>query len=293
MAAELWRGASGPQRLLIAAGLALVASGVFHAAVYLAQGAGSLSGPVTWRKPIEFGISGGLMALSLAAVMGRLPRTGWLAWPIAIGVSFFVPETTLITVQQWRGVPSHFNFATTFDSTVFSLMGVFIAFVSLAIIVMTVWTFTSLRGPASSAVAIRAGMAFLVVGQVLGFAIVGNGTVVDDLSRASIFGVAGEMKIPHGVALHGLQVLGVLALLLERSVLGESRRLGLVILATAGYALALTASIVHTLDGRAPLELTPISLGGSIAALAMVAVAYLAALRAAPALAVGRSVPAN
>jgi hypothetical protein len=293
MPAELWRGASGPQRLLIVTGLALVASGLFHSAVYLAQGAGSLSGPVTWRKPIEFGISGGLMALSLAAVLGRLPRTGWLAWPIAIGASFFVPETALITMQQWRGVPSHFNFATNFDAAVFALMGFFIAVVSLAIVVITVWTFTSLRGPASSAVAIRAGMVLLTVGQVLGFAIIGNGTAVDDLSRASIFGVAGELKIPHGVALHGLQVLGVLALLLDRSMLAEPRRLALAVLATAGYALALAASIIHTLDGRAPLELTPISLGGSIVALAMVAVAYLAALRAAPSLAVGRSVPAN
>src|SRR5438093_12657903 len=127
-----------------------------------------LGGPVSWRKPIEFGISGGITTLSLAAVMSRLPRTRWLAWPCAVAISLFVLETLLIDLQTWRGVPSHFNFDTGFDAAVFSTMGTLIAFVSLGIIVMTIWSFTSLRGPGSTALAIRAGLVFLVIGQLLG-----------------------------------------------------------------------------------------------------------------------------
>lgn len=254
---------------------------------------GSWEGPVSWRKPIEFGISGGLTVLSLAAVMGRLPRTGWLAWPCAVPVSFFVPETALIDLRRWRGVPSHFNHDTSFDVAVFGWMGILVAIVAMGIIGMTVWMFVSLRGPGSSALAIKAGMVFLTIGQVLGFAIVTNGLGVDDLSRASVFGAAGEMKVPHAVALHGLQALGVLALLLERTRLEESRRTWLVLLGTAGYTLALIVATIQTFGGRAPLELTPLAAVGAGVALFMLAVPSAAALRATQPGRAVRGVPAN
>ena len=248
---------------------------------------------MSWRKPIEFGISGGLTALSLAAVMARLPRTGWLAWPCAVAVSLFLPETALIDLQRWRGVPSHFNHDTAFDLAVFDVMGILVLIVALGIIVMTVWTFVSLRGPGSSTLAIRAGMVFLVIGQVLGFAIVTNGLGVDDLSRASIFGAAGEMKVPHAVALHGLQVLGLLALVLERTRLAEPRRTVLVLLGIAGYTLALIVATLQTFGGRAPLDLTPLAVVGAGLALLMLAVAYVAGLRAAQAARTIGGMPAN
>jgi len=127
----------------------LIATGLFHVVIY-AFADGGWDGPVSWRKPIEFGISGGLTALSLAAVMSRLPRTGWLAWSCAVAVSLFLPETALIDLQRWRGVPSHFNNDTPFDLAVFDLMGILVLVVAVGIIVMTVWTFVSLRGPGSS-----------------------------------------------------------------------------------------------------------------------------------------------
>ena len=244
---------------------------------------GGWDGPVSWRKPIEFGISGGLTAVSLAVVMSRLPRTGWLAWPCAVAVSLFVPETGLIDLQRWRGVPSQFNHDTSFDLAVFDVMGILVLIVAIGIIVMTVWTFVSLRGPGSGALAVKAGMLFLVIGQALGFAIVTNGLGVDDLSRSSIFGAAGEMKVPHAVALHGLQALGLLALLLERTRLPESRRTSLVLLGIAGYMLALIVATIQTFGGRAPLDLTPLAVVGAALALLMLAVAYLAGLRAAQA----------
>jgi uncharacterized membrane protein len=288
----MWSSANGPQRLLIAAGTILLASGLFHVGVYVMQD-GAWEGPVSWRKPIEFGISGGLTTLSLAAVMSRLPPTGWLAWSCAVAISLFLPETALIDLQRWRGVPSHFNHDTAFDVAVFSWMGILIAVVSLGIMVMTVWTFRSLQGPGSSVLAIRAGMVFLTIGQVLGFAIVTNGLGVDDLSRASIFGAAGEMKVPHAVALHGLQALGVLALLLERTTLPESRRTWLVLVGIAGYTLALIVATIQTFGGRAPLDLMPLAVVGAALALLMLAIAYAAALRATRMARAVRGLPAN
>lgn len=248
---------------------------------------------MSWRKPIEFGVSGGITLLSLAAVAARLPRTSWLAWPCAVGLSLFVPETLLIDLQRWRGVASHFNHDTAFDVAIFSWMGIFVAVVSLAIMVMTVWTFVSLRGPTSTNVAIRAGMVFLTVGQFLGFAILTNGLGVDDLSRASIFGAAGEMKVPHAIALHGLQVLGVLALVLERTRLPEIRKLQMVALAIAGYSDALAVATIQTFAGRAPLDLGPLTIVLALAALILLALAYATALRAAGTGVLRWSPPAN
>jgi hypothetical protein len=265
--------------LLLVGGTILLASGLFHVGVYLARD-GGWAGPLSWRKPIEFGISGGITTLSLAAVLSRLPRTGWLTWSCAVAIFLFVPETVLIDLQTWRGVPSHFNFDTGFDTAVFSAMGTLIAFVSLAIIVMTIWSFISLRGPSSSALAIRMGMVFLTIGQLLGFAIVGNGVAVDDVLRSSIVGAAGELKVPHAVALHGLQVLGVLALILERSRLTESGRWRIVLVAIAGYAASLGVTVTQAFGGRGPVDLTPLTLVGAVAAVILLLGAYASALRA-------------
>jgi len=91
------------------------------------------------------------------------------------------------------------------------------------------------------------------------------------------------MKLPHAVALHALQVLGLLALLLERTALAVSRRILLVLLAVCGYTLALGVAALQTFGGRAPLDLTPLGVTGAAGAIAMLVVAYAAAFRAAPA----------
>ena len=135
----------------------LAASGVVHIVVWLVSGAPSLEGPVSWRKPIEFGLSGGGTALTLAWVLGRLPRSSIVDWMIAIGVAFFVAEAALIDVQQWRGVPSHFNVRTPLDAAIFDAMAVCIGFVGLAIALVAVRSFGRVSGGPATALAIRTG----------------------------------------------------------------------------------------------------------------------------------------
>jgi Na+/H+ antiporter NhaA len=101
------------------------------------------------------------------------------------------------------------------------------------------------------------------------------------------------MKVPHAVALHGLQALGLLALILERTILPESRRAWLVLTGIAGYTLALIVATIQTFGGRAPLDLMPFAVVGAALAVLVIALAYAATLRAAQmARAVG-GVPAN
>src|SRR5687768_12005768 len=57
----------------------LVVSGAFHGAVYLVEG-GAWAGPISWRKPIVFGLSFGITLATLTWFMTFLrPRraVGW------------------------------------------------------------------------------------------------------------------------------------------------------------------------------------------------------------------------
>jgi hypothetical protein len=250
--------------------------------VWLANGAPSLVGPVTWRKPIEFGISGAITTLSLAWVMGRLPRSPGWDWSAAILIAFFVPETLLIDMQQWRGVPSHFNYDSDFDAAVFSVMGILIGVVAIGIAILAVRSFGRVAGPPSTALAIRAGMIFLLLGQVLGGLIVANGVGPDStVANASIIGAAGELKVPHALGLHGLQVLVVLALILERTAVSPRSAVTLVASCALGYGLLLAAATLQTFAGLGPLALTPLTLLVALAGAVLVAGPYLRGLSAA------------
>jgi hypothetical protein len=239
-------------------------------------------GPVTWRKPIEFGISGAITTLSLAWVMGRLPRSSLWNWTAAILIAFFVPETVLIDMQQWRGVASHFNYDTAFDIAVFSMMGVLIGVVAVGILVLAVRSFGRVDGPPSTALAIRAGMMFLLLGQALGGLIIANGVAPGStVANASIIGAAGELKVPHALGLHGLQVLAVLALILERTGVPTRSAVTAVASCALGYGLLLVAATLQTYSGLGPLALTPLTLLAALVGVVLVAGPYLRGLSAA------------
>lgn len=263
------------------AGIVLLLSGLFHIVVWLASGAPSLVGPVTWRKPIEFGMSGAITSLSLAHVLGRLPRSRGWDWSAATAIAFFVPETLLIDMQQWRGVASHFNYDTDFDAAVFSLMGILIGVVAVGVAILAVRSFGRVEGPPSTVLAIRAGMIFLLLGQVLGGLIVANGVAPGStIANASIIGAAGDLKVPHALGLHGLQVLGVLALILERTNASARSAVTAVASCAVGYGLLLVAATLQTYAGLGPLALTPLTLLAALVGVVLIAGPYLRGLSA-------------
>lgn len=249
--------------------------------MWLSSGAPSLVGPVTWRKPIEFGLSGAIITFSLAWVLGRLQRSPLWDWAGAIGILFLVPETALIDLQQWRGVPSHFNFQTDFDGAVFSAMAGCIGFVAIGIAILALRSLGRVEGPPATGLAVRAGMIFLLLGQVLGGLIVANGLGPDStVANASIIGAAGELKVPHALGLHGLQVLAVLALILERTRVFPRAAVTLVASCALGYGLLLAAATLQTYSGLGPLALTPLTLIAALVGAVLIAGPYLRGLSA-------------
>ena len=266
---DAWRHQQPYQKLLTATGLLLLASGAAHGIVFLVSGT-PWEGPLSWRKPTLFGFSFGITAVTIALVASYLPLRRWLGWALLGSLAVFsLLETALITMQTWRGVPSHFNDTTAFDGAVFSAMGAAVAVIALVLVVLTVLCFTSLRAPAASlAWAIRAGMVLLVVGQALGALIiavgvsqlVGDGDATAFGPSGVVFGEGGILKSPHGVALHAIQVLPLLAWLALLTSWPEGRRRRAVLGATAGYTLVLGVVGYQALTGRAPLALDVLSL---------------------------------
>jgi hypothetical protein len=79
--------------------------------------------------------------------------------------------------------------------------------------------------------------------------------------------------------LHAVQVLPALALLLLVSRSTERRRLRIVALGAAGYAVLIASTMVQTYDGRGPLDLSLLTSVLALVGLGLLAAAGLIALR--------------
>jgi hypothetical protein len=255
----------GRARPLVWCGLVLVASGCLHLAVWAVLG-GPWEGHVTWRKPILFGISGGLTALSLGWVWAAVPhRRGDRALAAATAWALGI-EVALIDLQRWRGVASHFNRATPADSLLYDVMGVLILFVTLVTVDLTVRSFVQrVEFPADMLLAVRAGLVFLVISCLLGIwaSVHGDLRLAAGLEPAR-YGAAGVPKFPHGVAIHAIQWLPLVAWAARAAGIGRGSRWTIVLLATIGTAAVLVYALAQTLLGRGRFAAGPVT-GGLLA----------------------------
>lgn len=207
-----------------------------------------LLGESVWLKPVKFGLAFLLYSLTLAWLLS-LPHRGrrvtwWLG--VVFSVTAFV-DVGFIVLQAARGTFSHFNTETDavneIGQKVFAsgVPGLFLANLLIAVIVSirpgadrpTVW-------------AIRGGLAMAVVSMALGYLMGFTGTqltrtadgrlvelaaghtVVDPGTRQAVGApdavagmpithwstVGGDLRIPHFVGLHGIQVVLVAVVVL-------------------------------------------------------------------------------
>ncbi|PZR92467.1 MAG: hypothetical protein DLM67_14915 [Candidatus Nephthysia bennettiae] len=108
-------------------------------------------------------------------------------------------------------------------------------------------------------------LVLLVIGQGLGGVIitVGISQTSGPATRNTVFGpqgvvlgTAGVLKEPHGIALHAIHVLRVLAWLTLFTSWSERRRLTGVAAAAAGYSLLLCCDRGQAFSGRFALDLS-------------------------------------
>lgn len=196
-------------------------------------------GEPVWIKPLKFSISGAFYALGLAVLIHPLRgrRVGRIVgWGVG---GILVAETVLIAVQAARGVRSHFNVSTTFDTLVFSSMGTMIAVLSILTMVAAIallltpstdrfWKQATLWGLGLALAGGFVGplMTAPTPEQTAGFAEAAPTTVGAHTVGAPDGGpglpflgwstVGGDLRVPHFWGLHGLQALPLLALGLMR-----------------------------------------------------------------------------
>ena len=231
-------------------------SGLAHLGVWLFLG-GQWEGHVSWRKPILFGISTGMTVLSIGWLVPKLQLKKFDTLLYAVfGVSL-VAEVALITVQQWRGVASHFNHDGYLNTSIENWMTYLIVIATLALAEFTRRSFTSLEASHDLKLAIRAGMVFLMASCLIGFAILyhGNAEVLAG-NNPSTYGKAGMTKFPHGVAIHSLQLFPLACWLMAKFRFTIEQRTRLIGYLIASSTMMLLFSVVQTLSGRARFDLT-------------------------------------
>ena len=238
-------------RSWVIVGELLFLSGLLHVAIWAIAG-GPWEGPVSWRKPILFGFSGGLTAWSLGWVFAMLPRSRWDMFFSHTAAGALLLEVALIDVQRWRGVASHFNRSTLFDSLLYDVMGVLILWVTWIAVMLLRRVFCQpLALSADMRLAVRGGLVALVWSCLLGIWISVHGELQlqAGLSPAR-YGTAGVPKFAHGAVIHALQYLPLLSWLARRGGIRQRGRLRLMAAATIGTLLLAVYAIGQTLVGR-------------------------------------------
>jgi hypothetical protein len=244
-----------------------------------------ITGAPAWLKPLKFAISITIYSLTLAWIftfLGDRPKMRRVVgWATAI---VFVLEVVIIDLQAWRGTTSHFNSSTTLNRVLFLLMGSAIliqTFISVAVAValwrhqfreralgwalrfgMTLTIAGALTGPlmtrptGEQLADARAGKGMTIIGaHSVGGQDGGPGMPVTGWSREH-----GDVRVPHFIGLHAIQVLALTAVALRRWRRPEGVRVRAVFAAAASYALLFLLLIWEALRGHSVVAPDAISL---------------------------------
>lgn len=261
LSSHLWshvRPLTAQQRFLFIAGSTLIASGIIHSVIAvgaLASGDDWL-GPLSWRKPIVFGLSFGLLTVTVAWILRLLPAKPWGWIPTILIGAFSVTEVVVITLQKWRGVASHFNTSTDFDAIIFGVMGLSVLLVVLGLLLLLVWVVLQFRGNGGERLAVIVGIVSLIAAGYVGNDIISAGeahlAATGNIPYEVMFGTDGSAKLSHFVGMHLIQLLAVVAIIAT-----ERHRVALVALSAVGGVAVFVSVTVTAYAGESWLSPGP------------------------------------
>jgi hypothetical protein len=277
---RIWHDGRRAERIAYAVGAALFLSGTVHAIVLIATG-GSWLGPLSMRKAVTFGLSFGLTLASVAWATSFLTiRPRWRNALLGAFTAASVVEVVLVSMQVWRGVPSHFNFETPFDNAVSMTLAA-----GGGVIILTVVGFTAAAlvepGPdaPSLRLAIRAGLVVLLVALATGAVMIGRGVVAARGGDPQLaYTTAGALKPLHAVAMHAILVLPAVAWPLQFTRWPEAHRMRVVKTAVVSDAVLTAVIGAESFTGVSPLAAPLPVLALSVLATAVLAGSGLYAL---------------
>jgi hypothetical protein len=240
------RGEHGPMRTIdrvgyLVAGV-LFASGLVHLGVLVVSGS-TWIGPLSMRKPTTFGVSFGL-TVAAAVWASSFLRMKLRTVLLGVLMAASVVEVSLITLQAWRGRPSHFNFETGFDSAVSMTLAAGGYVLIMVFVGFTIAAFRTVTTPTMQ-LALRFGFTALLVALAVGATMIAVGvTKVYSGHPELAYTTAGALKPAHAVPMHAVLIMPALSWLLARTPFLEQTQLRLMRIAAAGYGLLIVGTLI-------------------------------------------------
>lgn len=258
-----------------------------------------LVGAPLWAKPLKFALSTFIYAITWSWLIGQLVRFHRVAWWAGtISAILLVVEDVIIVATQASGITSHFNVSTVLSTALWAIMAVSISIIWGATFLASILLFRNRLGDPARNLAIRAGALIALAGMAVAFfmtgptaaqladfkGIAGAHTVglPDGGPGLPILGwstVGGDLRIPHFVGMHALQVIPLALILIEFLSRRVARlrdplvRRGLVAVIVGAYAATLVVLTVQALRGQSIVHPD----AATLAAAATIAVASLIA----------------
>lgn len=235
-----------------------------------------VTGLDVWAKPLKFSLSILLYSVTWAWLIAHLPRWRRIAHATGTVVAVaLIIEQALIVGAAAAGTTSHFNVSTPVSSVVWGVMAVSITTLYVCTFLTTIAVFFLRLSTRSTTLAVRAGAVIALVGMGLAYlmtsptaaqladfrGIAGAHTVglADGGPGLPVLGwstVGGDLRIPHFIGMHALQLLPLFAVLLGwlgrhwRPLADDRVRTRLVWVATAVYAGVVALVTAQALGGQ-------------------------------------------
>jgi hypothetical protein len=267
-----------------------------------------ITGVNGWIKPLKFLLSAAIYSATFLWLLTYVKgRRRWVQTTANVTAVVLLIEIALIVLQVIRGTSSHFNVGTAFDAAVFSIMGTAITILAIMNLVLAVLLLIQRMDDRVFAWSLRLGVLASFVGITVAFfmtagptpeqmAALEAGAPMTTVGAHSV-GVAdggpglpfvgwstegGDLRVPHFVGLHGMQVIPLLGWWLSRPAqrrrYREGQRLAFVWiggLSYIGFTLLLTWQALRGQSVIAPDGLTLAGFGMLISAAGLATLAVM------------------
>lgn len=231
-----------------------------------------ITGRNGWFKPLKFSLSIAMYTATTAWLLGLLPARRALGW-IGTGISLcMLIEITVITGAAALGTTSHFNISTPEHAIAYGVMAasVLVAWVLMIALALAACRRDALAGQPARRLAVQAGLVLTVIGMGLAFLMTSR-PEHEGIAGAHAVGApdngpglwflgwsttGGDLRIGHFLGMHALQVIPLLALLLERlarrlpRLRPERMRTRLLAIGSASYLGLMALVTVQALAGE-------------------------------------------
>ncbi len=259
----------------------------------------TLLGVNVWEKPLKFAISTVVYAVTWSWLIGQLHRFQRVAWWAGTAATvLLLIELVIITGAAAAGITSHFNVSTVFNTVLWSVMAFSITALWVATFVVSILLFRNPFADRARTFAVRAGAVIALAGMALAFLMTGpNADQLNDfqgVAGAHAVGVAdggpglpllgwstvaGDLRIPHFIGMHALQIIPLALLAIEFAsrriarLRNEDVRYGLVVIISAAYVAVLALLTWQALRGQSIVQPDALTLAvaGVIAAASVTA----------------------